>query len=409
MSGLTDQQLREMIQAGESDRVEFKESLKSDKARDRIREAICAFANDLPDHGKHGLIIVGVCDDLSFKGISVTDDLLQQLANMRTQGNILPPPSMTVEKRVLDGNEVAVVKVEPSDSPPVRFKGAVHIRTGSRRDIATAQDERILIEKRQFRDQPYDLRPIQMAKLSDLDMVQFEREYLPQAFAPEILEENDRSLTEQLAAAKMIASVDDPTPTVLGLLVLGKRTRDFLSCAYIQFLRINGLDITDEIVDAEEADGTVSETLRRIEDKLDSHNRASVDILSGPREIRTYTYPKEAVIQIVRNAVMHRSYEGNNAPIHVYWYNDRIEIRSPGGVFGAVTVDNFGKPGNISYRNPNLAEAMKTLDFVQRFGYGIPAARRSLQAAGHPDIEFDADRYFVTATIKVAVKEEDSR
>ncbi len=100
---------------------------------------------------------------------------------------------------------------------------------------------------------------------------------------------------------------------------------------------------------------------------------------------------------------MHRSYEGNNAPVRVYWYNDRIEISSPGGVFGEVTVDNFGKPGNISYRNPNLAETMKALGFAQRSGYGIPAARRSLQAAGHPDIEFKVDSSFVFATIR-AVK-----
>ncbi len=123
---------------------------------------------------------------------------------------------------------------------------------------------------------PYDLRPIYMAKQSDLDMVRFAHEYLPKACAPEILEADDRSLTEQLAAAKMIASVDDPTPTLLGLLVLGKRTRYFLPCAYIQFLRIDGFNIPDEIVDAMEIDGTVSETLRRIKDKLNSHNRGSL-------------------------------------------------------------------------------------------------------------------------------------
>ena len=47
---------------------------------------------------------------------------------------------------------------------------------------------------------------------------------------------------------------------------------------------------------------------------------------------------------------------------------DRIEVLSPGGAFGVVTVENFGQPGLTDYRNPNLAEAMKYLGYVQRFG-----------------------------------------
>jgi ATP-dependent DNA helicase RecG len=68
---------------------------------------------------------------------------------------------------------------------------------------------------------------------------------------------------------------------------------------------------------------------------------------------------------------MHRSYEGTNAPIMVYWFDDRIEIINAGGPYGRVTAENFGKPGFADYRNPNIAETMKVLGFVQRFGVGI--------------------------------------
>ena len=74
--------------------------------------------------------------------------MLRQLADMKTDGNIVPLPSMTVEKLSLPGGDVAVVIVQPSDSPPVRWRGRVHIRIGPRKGIATAQDERILNEKR---------------------------------------------------------------------------------------------------------------------------------------------------------------------------------------------------------------------------------------------------------------------
>lgn len=307
---------------------------------------------------------------------------------------------MTVEKQSLPCGDVAVVTVQPSDSPPVRCRGRIHVRIGPRRGVATAQDERILNERRRYRDIPFDLQPVPSSKLSDLDLLKFEYEYLPQAFARDVLDANDRSLEERLAAAKMIATADDTTPTVLGLLVLGKMTLDFLPGAYIQFLRLEGNEITDPISDEDAISGTIRDVIERIDMRLNAHNRTAVDILSGPLERRISTYPMAADQQIVRNAIMHRSYEGNNAPFRVYWYDNRIEIISPGGVFGTITPLNFGQPGLTAYRNPNLSEAMKNLGFVQRYGIGIPLAQRLLREAGHPDIEFNADMNNVAVTIR---------
>ena len=388
MRHFTDAELLQIIQNDETDSVEFKESL-SGSAPERIREAICAFANDLPNYAKPGFVFVGVREDKTIVGLPITDELLRQLADMKTDGNILPPPSLTVEKRVLQGKEVGIVKVEPSDSPPVRCRGAIHIRTGPRRDIATAQDERILNEKRRYLERPFDLYPVLSSRISDLNLASFSYEYLPKAFSEEILDANDRSLNEQLAATKMIAAADDPTATVLGILTLGKKPQDFLPGAYAQFLRIDGNELTDDIVDSLAVRGAISDQVRRLDDKLIAHNRIAVDITSGPLEKRTALYPIEAVQQITRNAVMHRTYEGTNAPIHVYWYNDRIEVLNPGGAFGGITAENFGKPGVVEYRNPNLAEAMRTFELVQRFGVGIRIARRLLAEAGHPEPKFE--------------------
>ena len=391
--------LVQLLREGEGERVEFKESL-SGSAPQSIREAICAFANDLSGYGQPGVVYVGVRDDRTVVGVDVTDEMLLLLANMKTDGNTVPPPSLTVRKLTVDGRDVVVAIVSPSDSPPVRLRGRVHVRFGSRQGIATEQDERILYERRRNGNIPFDLQPAPTATLKDLNLSQFQNDYLPKAFAPDVLDANGRSLEEQLAATKMIVSPDDPVPTVLGLLVFGNRTLDYLPGAYIQFLRVAGNELTDEISDEEEISGTVGEVLRRLDEKLNGHNRTVVDFTSGLVERRVSTYPIGAIRQIAHNAVMHRSYEGNNAPVHVYWYNDRIEVTSPGGVFGAVTMDNFGQPGITSYRNPNLAEAMKTLGFVQRFGAGIPIAKRLMQDAEHPDLEFQVDMYNVLVTIR---------
>lgn len=395
----TEAQLAEIIAAGESDRVEFKESL-SGNAKEGIRQAICAFANDLPRSGKAGTVVVGVRDDGSLAGLEVTDRMLIQLAEMKTDGNILPPPSLTVRKQALPGGDVAVVAVEPSDSPPVRCRGVVYIRIGPRRGVATAQDERVLNEKRRYGVVPFDLHAVPGAALADLDMARFDNEYLPGAFSSETLAANERNRVEQLAATRMVASVEEPVPTVVGLLTTGRNPQDFIPGSYVQFLRIHGTRLTDDIVDSAEMRGAVPDQLRRLDEKLAGHNRTAVEFASRFRDLKIDMYPMESLQQIVRNAVMHRTYESTNAPVHVYWYNDRIEVMNPGGPHGRVTTTNFGDSGIVDYRNPSLASAMKVMGLVQRFGVGIAVARKQLEDSGHPEPEFDVDDNNVRVTVR---------
>ncbi len=399
MTNYSDADLEAMLVDVESDLVERKESFSGD-VRTALREAVCAFANDLPDNRKAGVCFIGARDNGTPSGLPITDELLLNLADIKTDGNTVPPPSLTVAKRRLAGAEVAVVTVEPADSPPVRYRGRVHIRIGPRRGMASAQDERILSEKRRHRDAPFDLHPISQAALRDLDRRYFEDVYLPSAIAPDVLEANDRTYEQRLAVTKMIASVDEPTPTVLGVLVLGTRVRDFLPGAYIQFLRIAGTDLADPIQDEQVIDGNIGEVLRKADEKLAAHNRTAVDITSARLEKRTFTYPLAALQQLVRNAVLHRTYEGTNAPVRIYWYDDRIDIFNPGGPYGTARQEKFGQPGVADYRNPNLAEAMRVLGFVQRYGVGIGIARRELEANGNPNLEFEIEALHLMARVR---------
>lgn len=395
----TDQQLLQIIAEGESERVEFKESL-AGNAPGRIREAICAFANDLPDNQQPGYIIAGVDDHGKPSGLAVDDEMLRRLADMKTSGHILPPPSMTVAKRELRGQKVAVITVQVSDSPPVRCEGRIHIRIGSRRAIATAQDERILNDKRRYRDRPYDLKPVADTGLSDLNLPLFEYEYLPQAFAPEVLAANQRGLEEKLVVAKMIEAVDQPLSTVLGLLVLGKDIKYLLPGAYIQFLRIEGKEGAGRVIDEAVIRGSVGAQIQKLDALLRAHNRKTVEFVGIPRERQTYLYPPATLEQITRNAVLHRTYEGTYSPVYVRWFDDRIEVSSPGGPVGSVTPENFGNPGLTDYRNPNLADAMRTLKLVQRFGQGFRIANNELEKAGNPPLCFKVDNSSVTVIIK---------
>lgn len=394
---MTDEVLARLLADRESDRVERKESF-SDPAK--VAQAVCAFANDLPNHRQPGFVFIGVRDDGRCANLPISDELLRNLGGLRDDGIILPQPSIEVQPRTLEGCEVAVVIVHPSDRPPVRYKGRTWIRVGPRRAVATPQEERRLAERSRSRDLPFDVQPTPHAKIEDLDRRRFAEEYLPSAVAREVLEQNQRTTEEQLCALRLATPETPPNPTNLGVLVLAPDPREFIPGAYIQFLRIDGTALGEPIRAEKLLSGPLAEMLRKLRETLEINVSAAIDITSGSTEKRYPDYPVAALQQLAFNAVMHRAYEGTNAPVLIYWFEDRIEIHSPGGPFGRVNRENFGRPGLTDYRNPHLAEAMKTLGFVQRFGAGIPTARRELERNGNPSLELVAEETHVLATVR---------
>lgn len=108
---MKDGELTVLLAELESDRVERTVSTTDG---DKFREAVCAFANDMPDHQLPGVLFVGVKDDGSCGNVKITDQLLQNLASIRSDGNVIPFPSLVVQKRILNSCEVAVVIVSPS-------------------------------------------------------------------------------------------------------------------------------------------------------------------------------------------------------------------------------------------------------------------------------------------------------
>jgi ATP-dependent DNA helicase RecG len=390
---LNEEELEALLLDGESDRVERKASASD---RDKIRQAICAFANDLPGHGKPGVIFIGVNDDGSCADLPITDELLLLLAQMRE--STMPFPMMQVSKKLLNNCTVAVIEVEPHEIPPVRYDGRTWIRVGPRRAWASPDEERQLIEKRRSRAKPFDIQPVPSATLDDLDLDFFRREYLPRAYAPDVIERNSRSVGQQLAALGF--ATPEGIPTSVGILVLGKSPQSWLGGAYIQFVRFDGTSLTDPIKDQKELSGPLHEVLRYLDEILKLNISVALEIGHHATDIKRPDYPVGALQQLARNAVFHRNYEGTNAPVRLYWFSDRIEIHNPGGPYGSVSKDNFGEPYLTDYRNPLLAEAMKVLGYVQKFGVGIAQARDELASNGNPPPQFLPETNFILVTVK---------
>lgn len=394
---LDDQELSTLLHDLESDRVERKRSAGD---RDGIRKAICAFANDLPGHGRPGVIFVGVEDDGRCAGLDITDELLRRLADIPAEGKIQPLPSISVCKQALAGCTLVVVEVAPAVSPPVRYDGRCWVRVGPSQRLASPDDERRLRERARHAALPFDQSAAPGATIDDLDLELFRKEYLPHAIAPEVLEANDRTVEHQLASLRLLTR--EGGPTIAAVLVLGRDPRRFVPGAYVQFARLAGSEILDPVRDQKELSGPLTQVLRQLDELLELNISVASMPAGAQREVRHPDYPLIALQQLARNAILHRSYEATNAPVRIYWFDDRIEIHSPGGPYGRVDAHNFGQPGITDYRNPTLAEAMKVLGYVQTFGMGIPLARRELSRNGNPPPEFRIEPTYVLVVVRRA-------
>ncbi len=391
---LTDQELEQLLNELESDRVERKASYSDPE---KIKQAICAFANDLPGHGKPGVLFVGFTDNGNCANLTIDDELLLKLSSIQSSGEILPRPAMTVQKRKIRDCEMGIITVAPSEAPPVRYKGKVWLRVGPSRCLAGPSEERILTERRRWADAPFDCRPVAGSAIDDLDIEFFVKTYLKIAIAEEVLLQNSRPIEQKLSSLRFLSRANEPNYGAI--IIFGRNPLQFVPCAHIQFVRFDGIDLTSPIKDEKDLFGPLYEVLPLLDELIDINISTAIDIFISSVESKTPDYPVGALRQLARNAIMHRAYEGTNAPIRIYWFADRIEIHNPGGLYGQVNEANFGK-GATDYRNPLIAEAMRTLGYVQRFGMGIPLAVEELRKNGNPPPVFDFQPNSFLATIK---------
>jgi len=389
---LTPEQLLTLLSDIESDRIERTTATKD---TDKFAQAVCAFANDLPNHDQPGYLVIGVNDKGVPAGLEVTDQLLQNLGALRSDGNIQSLPALVVAKVPLPGGDVAVVEVQPSDLPPIRYKGQVWIRVGPRKAIANEQEERILTERRIARAHSFDTRPLSGASVGDLSLAQFNA-YRQEVVATDVIAANHRSVEEQLASLRFY-DLKNACPTVSGMLLFGKNPRFFCTGAYVQYLKLPGDTLTDVPEDQAEISGDLLSVLRELDTRLKANIHATLKSVSALRERLMPDYPDVAVRELLLNAIMHRDYQ-SNTPVRFYWFSDRIEIQSPGGLYGEVTKDTLTRRN--SYRNPVVAEAMKALGYVNRFGYGIQRAQAALKDNGNPPVEFEIDDRAFLAIIR---------
>ena len=387
---ITETELLALMSDLESFRVERTVS-QNDTAK--FSEAICAFANDLIGSGLPGFLLIGVNDAGIPNGLTATDELLRNLAGLTSEGNILPPPAITAYSIHLSSGlgDVAIVQVIPSNVPPVRYRGVVWVRRGPRKGRANEAEERLLAERRTSAVRTFDAEPCVGSSLNDLSLDLFTVGYRPLAVDSEVIAENQRPIELQLASLRFF-DLARGVPTHAGILLFAKDPLNWLPHAYLQFVEYQGADMGADIAAERRFGGDLLSLLRELDQFARGLPIQRPVAVSALREELVQNYPVAAIREFVMNAIMHRSYPAASY-VRILKFSDRIEIQSPGPLYGEATPTNF--PRQTSYRNPLLAEAMKVLGFVNRYGRGVERAQLALQRNGNPPAEFIfGDTYF---------------
>ncbi len=156
-------------------------------------------------------------------------------------------------------------------------------------------------------------------------------------------------------------------PTYAALLLFGRHPQQWVPSATLMAARFSGSSMADRFI-KQDIGGTLPDQLVQAEAFV-RENLRSVVKLSGLTREETTEYPLEAVRELLVNAVAHRDYNLQGDNIHINIFANRIEVHSPGGLPGPVTLENLLE-ARFS-RNAVVVQALSDLGFVERLGYGL--------------------------------------
>ena len=389
---ISEQEILEMLEAGRSAVVAW---LPGRAPVGDIAEALAAMANA---HG--GTLLLGVAPRAD-KPVGVDDaenaiNCVLEAALSIEPVLIIPLPQLVQVK----GSQMVIVQV-PRGMPYVyALDGRYLTRDGASNGPLSPQRLRRLMLERG--DVTFEAEPARNAQKEDLDWDQVE------SYAKSLSGMGGISPEEVLIKRGcLVRHEGNLCPTNAGVLLFGKDPQQFLRGADITAARFAGMEMGD-VFTRQDISGTLPQQIRRAETFLADNVRKGVQL--GDRMARTEQpeYPQKAVRELVVNAVAHRDYSIHGDGIRLYLFSDRLEITSPGGLPGPVTVDNI--VDERFSRNSAIVQVLSDMGFIERLGYGVDRVIALMRETSLPEPEFaeTAGGFRVTLYNKPVSSEEET-
>ena len=351
------EELLEIITNGESSKIEFKEEGVHPNS---LAEEIIAFANF-----EGGTILIGVDDTGTLKGYT-KKDLEEFIVNV-CRNNVRPPLIPVIEKVMVDGKRIFTVTVPRGDTAYSTNRGLYYIRVGSTKQTPTQQELLRLFQKRNMIQ--LDETPVIKASLRSIDIAKVNT-FLAKLSQSPLNEDSDTSLTHELINLSILVAVDNTLhPSLSGILAFGKNPQKYFPSYSIQCGAYNGEDLAADTIREKDLVGTLDEL---IEDAIAFVKLTMPQNPILERDIQrkdNYLYPVEALREAVVNAVCHRDYTITGSAIRLLLFNDRLEIRSPGGLPNTLTEENMLY--RQFTRNQMIASFLTGYGYMERRGKGM--------------------------------------
>ena len=379
------EELRRIINQGETSKVQFKERLEN---KESIAAEMIAFANS-----KGGIILFGIEDKkgevvgLDYSQLQETGNTLANIAN----DFVKPQIFITTEVVEIDGKCILVVSVEEGVAKPYKDKnGTIWVKQGSDKRKLTDNNEQIRLFQQNgllFADEMI----IPNTSIDDIDTDKI-RVYLEKIGDSE----NDLSL-EQLC--KNINILNNDRLTLGGLLFFAKKPQKYRPAFCIKAVSFFGTDISGiDYRDSEDITGTIPEQFERGMSFL-TRNLHHVQAGQNFNSTGILEVSKIALEELLQNALTHRDYS-KNAAINLLIFDDRIEITSPGSLPNSLTIENI-KFGNAVVRNNLIVSFSSKIMKYRGLGSGI---RRALKE--EPSLQLIDDKDGERFSVVIKRKEE---
>ncbi len=218
--------------------------------------------------------------------------------------------------------------------------------------------------------------------------------------------DNPETRLADLGLVRAAAPGVDFVPTTAAILLFGKQPGRFLPQASVKLAHFRGTEVDGPIVDRKEVFGTLDKIIEDTARFVSNNMRIPARIQGLYREDMP-DYPLVAVREAITNALAHRDYSISGQKVAVRVFDDRLEVESPGGLAGPVTLENLGRKRYS--RNPLLARLMYELRLVEEMGTGIRRMRRALAEIGSPPPRFETDFSSFTAVLPARAQLEPTR
>lgn len=376
--------LEQRIAAGEDVHTEFKLWPVNNVS---AAESLVAFANT-----DGGQFIIGVSDDGQMVGVNDPDRVMQWFDNLAYH-NCEPPLTVLQEAvRTTDGRTVIVVNVAKGDQRPYRTnRGDYVIRTTSGWRLATRQE---LLRLFQASDSLYyDETIVLRAALHDIDASLVEH-FVERAYSQKLTDLPFDHETFLKNINLLRPGRDAFYPTVACMLFFGRNPQRYMPHAQVAVARIPGFDLSQPPSDAKQIDGTLLDQLEDTGRFLRVH-LPTVHRIEGFGNERFPEIPEEALREIVVNALAHRDYTVA-APVRVFIYDNRVEVRTPGGLPNTVTIEAIKLGAAHVMRNPAVYTLFTRWGLVTGIGSGVYRAIRSItEATGSAPVLLQEGNEFV--------------